>query len=240
MKVVKFKMLHYLYLLFNKVDYIYLKKNPMEFVTFSKYFPKIAKETLPATSAHAKMIPPGRLELLNNQDYNDFNPRKAAILMLLYPKNGETHLALIVRNSYPGIHSSQIAFPGGKVEESDTSLAHTAIRETFEEIGVPESSISIISALTEVYIPPSNFLVYPFLGFTNQEVTFVLCEDEVADIIELPLVQFLDDSNLVHVTMSTSYDNDIPVPAFQIKEHLVWGATAMMMMELKEIIKKVI
>ena len=212
----------------------------MEFEAFSKFFSKIAKETLPATIAHAKMIPPGRLELLNNQDYTAFNPKRAAVLMLLYPKNAITHLALIVRNSYPGIHSSQIAFPGGKVELSDKSLAHTAIRETFEEIGVHENQISIVRPFTEVYIPPSNFLVSPFLGFTKKEISFNLSPDEVAAIIELPIAQFLDDSILVNVPMSTSYANDIPVPAFQINEHLVWGATAMMMMELKEMIKKVV
>ena len=212
----------------------------MEFATFSKYFSKIAKETLPATMAHVKMIPPGRLELLNNQDYTHFNPKKAAVLMLLYPKNGVTHLALIVRNSYPGIHSSQIAFPGGKVELSDKSLAHTAIRETFEEIGVLENSISIIRSFTEVYIPPSNFLVSPFLGYTEQEISFTLCIDEVSEIIELPLHHFLDDKNIVQVPMSTSYATNFKVPAFQINDHLVWGATAMMMMELKEMIKKVL
>lgn len=212
----------------------------MDFSDFLKYVPKIAKESLPATIAHAKMIPPERIELLNNQDFSQMIPKKAAVLMLLYPKNRITHLALIVRNSYPGIHASQIAFPGGKVEDFDLSLSETALRETHEEIGVAAKKVTVIKAFTEVYIPPSNFLVSPFLGFSEEELSFTLSVDEVDEVIELPLYQFLDDKIVVTVNMSTSYASNIQVPAFQINDHLVWGATAMMMSELKEIIKKVL
>ena len=212
----------------------------MDFSDFLKYVPKIAKESLPATIAHAKMIPPERIELLNNQDFSQIIPKKAAVLMLLYPKNSITHLALIVRNSYPGIHASQIAFPGGKVEDFDLSLSETALRETHEEIGVAAKKVTVIKAFTEVYIPPSNFLVSPFLGFSEEELSFTLSVDEVDEVIELPLYQFLDDKIVVTVNMSTSYASNIQVPAFQINDHLVWGATAMMMSELKEIIKKVL
>ena len=212
----------------------------MDFLDFLKYVPKIAKESLPANIAHAKMIPPERIELLNNQDFSQIIPKKAAVLMLLYPKNSITHLALIVRNSYPGIHASQIAFPGGKVEDFDLSLSETALRETHEEIGVAAKKVTVIKAFTEVYIPPSNFLVSPFLGFSEEELSFTLSVDEVDEVIELPLYQFLDDKIVVTVNMSTSYASNIQVPAFQINDHLVWGATAMMMSELKEIIKKVL
>ncbi|SFA84723.1 NUDIX domain-containing protein [Flavobacterium swingsii] len=212
----------------------------MDFSDFLKYVPKIAKESLPATIAHAKMIPPERIELLNNQDFSQIIPKKAAVLMLLYPKNNITHLALIVRNSYPGIHASQIAFPGGKVEDFDLSLSETALRETHEEIGVAAKKVTLIRAFTEVYIPPSNFLVSPFLGFAEEELSFTLSPDEVDEVIELPLYQFLDEKIVITVNMSTSYASNIQVPAFQINEHLVWGATAMMMSELKEILKKVL
>ena len=212
----------------------------MDFSDFLKHVPKIAKESLPATIAHAKMIPPERIELLENQDFSQIIPKKAAVLMLLYPKDTTTHLALIVRNSYPGIHSSQIAFPGGKVEEIDLSLSQTALRETHEEIGVCPSKVTVIRPFTEVYIPVSNYLVSPFLGYSEEELLFLLSPDEVADIIEFPLSEFLDEKIVVLVDMSTSYASNIQVPAFQINEHLVWGATAMMLSELKEILKKVL
>lgn len=212
----------------------------MEFSDFLKYVPKILKESLPAIDAHAKMVPPERLESLYNQSFSNLIPRRAAVLMLLYPKQNMTHLALIVRNSYPGVHSSQIAFPGGKVENFDIDLADTALRETEEEIGVAKEKVKVVRAFSEVYIPPSNYLVSPFLGFSKTELQFILCPDEVSGIIELPLIDFLDESIIVNVAMSTSYATNISVPAFQIGNHLVWGATAMMMSELKEIIKKVI
>ncbi|WP_396175321.1 NUDIX hydrolase [Flavobacterium sp.] len=212
----------------------------MDFHSFLKYVPKIAKETLPAAHAHAKMAPIERLELLNSFSYEGLSPKKAAVMMLFYPKESQTHLVLIVRNSYPGVHSSQIAFPGGKVESFDASMADTALRETEEEIGIHKSSIEIIKEFTEIYIPPSNFLVAPFLGISISEPSFVLQTDEVAGIIELPLTVFLDDKNVVTRKLTTSYAASIDVPAFLVKEHVVWGATAMMMSELKETLKKVL
>jgi 8-oxo-dGTP pyrophosphatase MutT (NUDIX family) len=212
----------------------------VDFHSFLKYVPKIAKETLPAAHAHAKMAPIERLELLNSFSYEGLSPKKAAVMMLFYPKESQTHLVLIVRNSYPGVHSSQIAFPGGKVESFDASMADTALRETEEEIGIHKSSIEIIKEFTEIYIPPSNFLVAPFLGISISEPSFVLQTDEVAGIIELPLTVFLDDKNVVTRKLTTSYAASIDVPAFLVKEHVVWGATAMMMSEFEDILKNIV
>lgn len=212
----------------------------MDFSDFLKYIPKIAKESLPATYAHAKMVPPERIEFLQRQNTFDVVPKKAAVMMLLYPKNELAHLALIIRNSYPGIHASQVAFPGGKVELYDTDLSETALRETHEEIGVTKDKINVIRPFSQVYIPPSNYLVSPFLGVSYEELYFDLCPDEVSGLIEMPLKHVLDENNVTHIKMTTSYATDISVPAFQIEEHLIWGATAMMLSELKEIIKKVL
>jgi len=212
----------------------------MEFQEFLKYIPKIEKETLPAIEAQLKMAPLERISSLKENFYDLNDLRKAAVMMLFYPKNSITHLALIIRNKYPGIHSSQIAFPGGKVEPEDKDLEETALRETFEEIGISPNQIKVIRSFTEIYIPPSKFLVYPFLGISLTDIYFNPSEAEVAGMIELPLKMFLDESNVVNVKMTTSYAVDIEVPAFKFDEHIVWGATAMMMSELKEVIKKVL
>ncbi|AEW85015.1 CoA pyrophosphatase [Flavobacterium columnare] len=212
----------------------------MEFSNFLKYIPKIAKETLPAKESHSKMIPIERIKFLEELNIETIIAKKAAVMMLFYPKNHFTHLALIVRNSYPGVHSSQIAFPGGKIETCDKNLSETALRETDEEIGIPKNKIQLIRPFTEVYIPPSNYLVYPFLGICQEELFFNLNPEEVADIVELPLHHFLDDRNITYVNMDTSYAAKIKVPAFEIDGHIIWGATAMMMSELKDTIKKVL
>jgi 8-oxo-dGTP pyrophosphatase MutT (NUDIX family) len=212
----------------------------MDFVDFLKYIPQIEKETLLATKAHLIMAPAERVEQMKNFSLEGKNPKQAAVMMLFYPKNDKTHLVLIVRNSYPGVHSSQIAFPGGKVESYDLSVAHAALRETHEEIGVNPNQISIIRAFTALYIPPSNFMVYPFLGYSTEELDFQPDPNEVSGIIELSLHDFLDEKRVVSKRMSTSYSDDIEVPAFKIQEHFVWGATAMMLSELKEAIKNIL
>jgi len=212
----------------------------MHFDQFLKYAPKVLNVELPAMNAHRKMAPPNREELLKNTDFTKVIPKKAAVMMLFYPKAHQTHLALILRNSYNGVHSSQIAFPGGKVEVEDFDLEQTAIRETHEEIGVLPSAINVVRAFTEVYIPPSNYMVYPFLGYCQDALDFELQVDEVAGIVELPLIDFLDDKIIVTNTMMTSYAGSIEVPGFQVNEHFVWGATAMMLSELKETLKLVL
>jgi len=212
----------------------------MNFLDFINCIPRIQSERLLAEVAHQIMVPPERIELLKKVNIQENNPKKAAVLMLLYPKNNKTHLVLIERNSYLGVHSSQIAFPGGKVEVNDPSAAFTALRETQEEIGVEMSKVTIIKAFTEVYIPPSNFMVFPFLGYSNEELQFVPDSKEVASIIELSIENFLDESLVVTKTMNTSYSKDISVPAFKIQEYYVWGATAMILSELKEVLKKII
>ncbi|GAA6768533.1 hypothetical protein AAFH68_44890 [Flavobacterium sp. CGRL1] len=158
-------------------------------------------------------------------------------MMLFYPKNEKTHLILIVRNAYNGVHSSQIAFPGGKYEITDRDYQETALRETSEEIGVLSEKIEIIKHFTPMYIPPSNFLVHPYLGIAKEELSFYPDAREVASIIELPLSVFLDDEIMIETTLSTSYGNDILVPAFYIQNHIVWGATAMILSELRDVLK---
>jgi 8-oxo-dGTP pyrophosphatase MutT (NUDIX family) len=209
----------------------------MDFQYFLEYVPNLAEAKLPAMEAHIKMAPFERIESLKNGSLEDKSPRMAAVMMLFYPKNRITHLVLIVRNSYEGVHSGQIAFPGGKYETEDENFSRTALRETQEEVGVSPAIIDVIKSFTEVYVPPSNFIVHPFLGICKEEICFVLDPSEVSSIIELPLSVFLNDEILIQAKMSTSYAKEINVPAFDIEGHVVWGATAMMLSELKDVLK---
>lgn len=212
----------------------------MDFQDFLQIVPHFNDAHLPGEGAHNIMVPKERLEKMKSIDMSRISPKIAAVMMLFYPKAGITHLVLIVRNSYKGVHSSQIAFPGGKYEKEDLDFEQTALRETHEEIGVHPSKIEVLKAFTQLYIPPSNFMVYPFLGVSKEEITFDPDPNEVAGIIELPLSVFLSNSILVHSEIMTSYASSVEVPAFKIEGHIVWGATAMMLSELKEVLKLVL
>ncbi|MCD0466342.1 CoA pyrophosphatase [Flavobacterium sp. ENC] len=209
----------------------------MDFQDFLQYVPNLIPVELPALSSHIKMAPKERIEALKDPDLKPENPRIAAVMMLLYPKNEKTHLVLIVRNAYNGVHSSQIAFPGGKYESSDSGYEETALRETQEEVGVAPEKIEVIKQFTPMYIPPSNFLVHPFLGISSEELLFYPDAREVADVIELPLSVFLNDEIIIEARLSTSYGPNILVPAFNIQNHIVWGATAMILSELRDVLK---
>lgn len=208
----------------------------MDFHYFLKFIPDLVQAKLPASVSHEKMMPLERMQLLKKMDIEKINAREAAVMMLLYPKNEKIHLVLIVRNSYDGIHSAQIAFPGGKFEPEDVNFQTTALRETEEEIGISRDKIEIIKAFSSLYIPPSNFMVHPFLGICKEEIHFVPAPTEVDAIIELPLEVFRNDVVVTVENLSTSYASFIDVPAFKIEEHIVWGATAMMLSELKDVL----
>ena len=93
--------------------------------------------------------------------------------------------------------------------------------------------------MTEVYIPPSNFYVQPFIGITNETPKFIKQDDEVEDIVEVSLSHFLDENNVSNKLVATSYTAKIEVPAYELNGHVVWGATAMMLSEIKDILKVV-
>ena len=187
------------------------------------------------------MAPLIRIKELEAGQIKKSNPKKAGVLALFYPnRNNGTNLLLILRKSYKGVHSNQIAFPGGKAEKEDFDIMHTALRETHEEVGVPPERISIIKSLSEVYIPPSNFEVKPFMGLYENPRPFVLQKSEVAALVEVPLLDFMDDAKVFTQKLSTSYAKDIDVPAFKLNGYVVWGATAMMLSEIKELLKQVL
>jgi 8-oxo-dGTP pyrophosphatase MutT (NUDIX family) len=165
--------------------------------------------------------------------------RKAAVLMLIFPKNGEWHLVLTERTGNENDpHSRQISFPGGSAEAADVDLAATALRETHEEIGVEPSVIQLIGAMTDVYIPVSNFHVQPFLAWTNAPPQYQPQETEVKTVIETPLSVLKNEANwkVKDIRVSAQYDLK-NVPYFDVFGNAVWGATAMMISELLEMLR---
>ncbi len=182
-----------------------------------------------------------RIQELESGKLMSDNPKKAGVMALFYPDQSEnTRLLFIRRKRYPGVHSGQIGFPGGKQEEGDRHLLDTALRETCEEVGAGKSQISVIRPMSDIYIPPSNFEVSPFVGLFHKTGPFVLQPSEVESIIEVPLSDVMDDEKKVTQVLSTSYAQNIEVPAFNFQGFTVWGATAMMLNEIKELLKQVL
>jgi 8-oxo-dGTP pyrophosphatase MutT (NUDIX family) len=213
----------------------------MNFDEFLISIANLHEKPLPAESSQFKMSPPYRQQLIDLQREKMKSAKNSAVLALFYPDAQQnTKLMLMLRKTYKGVHSAQIGFPGGKREKEDTSLQMTALRETEEEIGVPRQQIEVLKALSPLYIPPSNFNVFPFIGICRNQPIFTKEESEVEDLIEVTLTDVFDNSNIVTKRVKTSYNIEVEVPAYKLNEHLVWGATAMMLSEIKDLLKEVL
>lgn len=211
----------------------------MKFESFLELVSKIRKLPLPGRDVQLEMAPQERLKELKEVDIAKRNPRQAGVMSLFYPNSkGDTELILILRKTYKGVHSNQVGFPGGKVEEEDKNLAHTALRETEEEVGVPQNAVTLVRALTNIYIPPSNFYVQSYIGYVSDTPAFIAQEEEVEDLIPVPLSEFLSDEVVITQRLTTSYMDEVEVPAYMLQGHVVWGATAMMLSEVRALVKK--
>ena len=181
---------------------------------------------------------PGKKEMLSEIRINQMNtihhstpPLEAAVLVLLYKKNNTWHIPLIQRTIDNHAHSGQISLPGGRYEETDRNLMHTALRETEEEIGVAQDDIEILGQLTPIYIPPSNFNVAPFVGvFKNGLPVFTPDKKEVDHIIN---ISYNSLCNPQHIATDSFHVRDMrfTTPCFKINGYTIWGATAMMLNE---------
>lgn len=208
----------------------------MKFDEFLSKIDQIKSKKLGGLDAQFKLAPKLRLRY-SQEKIEASNPKKAGVLALFYPNShNQTCFLLTLRANYNGKHASQISFPGGKIETSDTSLKEAAIREAFEEVGVQRKDIHVIRETTDVYIPPSNFLATPFIAYANKRPEFTK-NYEVESLIEVTVADLLDDSKIETTTMTTSYMKTIEVPCFKLNDYIVWGATGMMLSEIKELLK---
>jgi 8-oxo-dGTP pyrophosphatase MutT (NUDIX family) len=187
---------------------------------------------LPGKEAQNKLAPSYRPSLEENE------PRLlAGVTILLYSKGEDLYFPLIVRPEYDGAHSGQISFPGGKKEEEDRNVIITALRECEEEIGIDASKMIVLGSLTHLFIPVSRFDVYPIIAYYNSTPTFVPQENEVVSIIEVPVKLILDDNCIVEKKVDFK-GNEETVPFFSIYNHVVWGATAMILGEFVQVWKE--
>ena len=186
--------------------------------------------SLPGFRAHEQFAP--YRKQFENQ--SESIRKKAAVGVHLYPQNEEWHFLLIERSTYDGKHSAQMAFPGGKPEASDLHLEHTARRESEEELAIPFTSGEKITELSMVWIPVSSFEVSPFVFIHDQRPPISKNEREVAQYHEINLNDLLRDDSVskqtIHVTKEVHMKD---VPCFILNEKIVWGATALILAELK-------
>jgi 8-oxo-dGTP pyrophosphatase MutT (NUDIX family) len=186
-----------------------------------------------------KMAPSIRREM-SAYNFAELNPKISSVLVLMYPNmKDEPTMVLMKRAKYEGLHSGEISFPGGKKDEGDDSLKDTAIREANEELGLHRQNIRVLRELSYLYIPPSNFLVYPFIAYADEEPNYWLNKKEVSKIIEFNPLTLVDDKlkGVMEITNHSSGLN-VTAPYYDIKGHKVWGATAIILSEIEELIRK--
>ncbi|MDC3252922.1 CoA pyrophosphatase [Crocinitomicaceae bacterium] len=206
--------------------------------TFIQQFNLVTANGLPGEEAHKALMPidrPFSSEALKNiKDY-----KKSAVGIILFKEKDSLHCVLIQRPQYNGVHGNQISFPGGKMDASDSNLEITARRECMEEISLQSELMTTIGRLTQVFIPVSKFLVQPFIFFVENMPELIPDQREVDEIFTFDIRELLADESLKSMNMQFGNGRiQKNVPYFAFEERIIWGATAMILAELKGIIKQ--
>lgn len=207
-----------------------------DFESFIELLRKRLKEPLPGREAQIKMAP----KPIDERRFRENPirpPRLGGVMVLLYPDEQGIHIPLMKRPEYDGAHSGQVSFPGGKLEDVDTDLIDTALRETHEEIGVPKEQIEVIGNLSELFIIASNFKVLPTVGVIREKPNFIPDPIEVADVLPMA-INALNDYSIRSVKEMRFPPYTIFSPYFDVRGEVVWGATAMMLSELAELVRE--
>ncbi len=202
----------------------------MEKETFYKRF----QQELPGVSAHEAFAPYRK----NFEHLAENQRKKAAVGIHFYPEANELFFILIERSTYDGKHSGQMAFPGGKPEESDLHLECTARRESEEELSIPTHSGDLVGQLTNVWIPVSSFEVTPFVFFHDRKPEIEINTYEVANYFSVRLAELLSNESMSSTTIQVNEQlNMKDIPCFILQGKIVWGATALMLNELRIVLK---
>ena len=165
------------------------------------------------------------------------DPKDAGVLILLYPVDGKVTTVLIKRTDYPGVHSGQISFPGGKMEDMDSDISATSIREAEEELGIDLREMNTIGRLTELHIPVSNFTVYPLVSYLKERPVFNPDRIEVDHLIEV-CIEDLMKPGIIKYTWREILSEQSRVPYFDLEGRQLWGATAMILSEFLDLISR--
>lgn len=203
---------------------------------FIKLLERRIHEPLPGEAAHRLMASTSHRHRFITQPNSQ--TRQSAVLILFYPDEDVVKFPLILRPVYDGVHSGQIGLPGGRIEQQDKSLYETALRETYEEIGTHPSEVRVIGHLSDLFVFASNHMVHPVIGYCETKPTFNIDPREVAQLIEVPLPTLLDKNSRGITNMVVGGNIEISAPYFGIDNHIVWGATAMILSELVTIIEE--
>jgi len=199
------------------------------------YLKRALQQELPGNNAHNKMLPPGRR--LKSFDYELSSVKQSSVLVLIFPVNDKLYTCLTKRPSTMKYHPGQISFPGGKVEKEDVSAEMTALREAREEVGIDTSSVEVLGKLSDFYLEISKFAIQPFLAWSDQKPEFLLNSDEVEELVLFPLSDFIENDNILETELQT-LTGMLRVKYFPFNDKMVWGATAMILSELIEILKR--
>lgn len=196
------------------------------------------KRPLPGAVAHEPMRATPKGSVLPKFNFSE-PPRKGAVLILLYPEEQQLFFPLIKRATYRGVHSGQIALPGGKAEEGDKHIYDTALREAEEEIGINKSKVEIIGQLSDFFVIPSNFIVSPVIGFTSERPKYQPDPLEVEKVLDASLQNILNKESIIRKTILAGGLYEMDAPCFIVGGEMVWGATAMMLNEFRLILADV-
>ncbi|MFV0522553.1 MAG: NUDIX hydrolase [Mangrovibacterium sp.] len=195
---------------------------------------KKLNQTLLGEIAHKKMLPKHRsIKVSNNEKAN---AKHSAVLILLYSENNQLYTYLIERSTNMKHHPGEIGFPGGAIEEHEDIIS-AAIRESEEEIGLKKNQSVVIRDLSPIYVPASKFIIHPFVAWTEQKNFIITSPDEINRIIRFPIHDFLNDNKVTQTKVKVGNEY-LDVPAYVSDYNIIWGATAMILSELMELLKQ--
>lgn len=203
--------------------------------SFLTYLRETLRGDLSGLEAHQKMLPPGRRIKTCENELTMVKP--SSVLLLLFPEDEQIYICLIKRPPTMRHHPGQIGFPGGKVEKEDYSAEMAALREAQEEVGIDPSTIEILGKLSEIYVEVSKFSIQPFLAWADHKPKFIINTDEVEELILFPLTNFVVNEMILETELDT-YSGRLRVKYYPYNSEIIWGATAMILSELIEILKK--